>query len=627
MTETLANSNSEIVTSTTETNSKRSRLEPISVFEASQICREIDGLEPGSINYGTEYDILSSFDALESFYGAINLDLYSFNIGEIDEIKNNLSKYDNQGIIFQLNYLSDLHKLIEFSYHGSRNSKDEDSTGIPTMDYVGSTLSKYLEYKTDTDAKDGLRTFGHLKDFLHFYNSEFKIYVKGDNKYNLDFSTEIQKQRNELIQQVTGNDFDEILGYAQRARILEEIRQAPIIIADPLTSAMNDKHDWTYGWFNALNRTININIMPTEKNSSELMNAHEPDLELTKNYLKAHLRSTVYHELFHSTNSFRYSSEKQVDKYGEFKTIRAYSFWPKFICEGITEKLAYFAFSKITPDFSSQIKDHKDENFHRSMLRLSENELLGDEDTTRSKQVFESYYGDYRLAIDLLLDRLDWKKAGMSQEEAQKLLISAVLENDDTVDRKNKYPKRRAFNRAVSKAGHPGMINKLDMLDALIGPDRIVNILSSSRFNPHDATALPWLIDRNKYSRLQQSLLEINNLTYRHKSYTTDSDLWNWEATEIEDILRQYDEQVLLGISLEKAVEDMDAELLSRFGKREIIKRKIPFINTRIRYLGYTKRPSSNIESRLKKYNNLEAYRRAYVTRRNISINKQKNIY
>lgn len=191
----------------------------------------------------------------------------------------------------------------------------------------------------------------------------------------------------------------------------------------------------------------------------------------TQRQLDASFRSVVYHELFHASTVSWVSAEPQ----GAGRFV----YFPDFIEEALAEKLSF------------RLLDDSDREIMRRLSRPGNKRA----NYPRYRHTFmprnhtmQGTYGGYRYALDMMMAKLDWRAAGIDQQEAERQLLAALLDGPSQLtDVRRQSPHLAVFHASLSKASFPGFMRHLyDLYEYEGGEQRVMNCFDAPGFDPHD---------------------------------------------------------------------------------------------------------------------------------------------
>jgi hypothetical protein len=185
----------------------------------------------------------------------------------------------------------------------------------------------------------------------------------------------------------------------------------------------------------------------------------------------ASVRGVLYHELIHSIGTAWTDKTEQG--------VRRSVYFPEFIEEALAEKLSF----RLLPEDQRKVtrrryrKGDRRQNYPR--FRHS---------YMPPAHTMSGTYDGYRYALDMMMAKLDWAAAGITQEDAEKLLLCAWLDGpSDIASVSRECPHLRAFHQYLTKASFPGFMQHLrDLFDYEGGEQRIMNCFDAEGFDPHD---------------------------------------------------------------------------------------------------------------------------------------------
>ena len=485
------------------------------VEEIDAYSREIDGIEPGSISIGVLariQPILGRFKEILSKYG---IDTHIRPISEFVDI------FDRKDVQARLTADEDsairigleLAARVEFTIDESMAPTDAPIEGISSQErevdpYYREISEVYEKFFEDSPEGFLRGSLGDALDFVDYYAEHIKKSYEGVDLLNMATT-----YRDELVDFLL-NKASKLGSNTSRKKMAEEILRVPIIISDPLTSIVSynesNKH---YGWFtedriayiNELNISLRVQRYKDSRTWARLVNKGVSGLDIEEAF-KSEFRSTIYHELFHAVTCQVYSVPPYQE--GFSRNPRVNFLWPKFFYEGMVEKAANYACCALD-EFGRDIPlgiNPWMENATRKNIKgsVAYPELLATSRSNGRREALDQTYFTYRLMIDALIAKLDWHKAGLSQADAEMLFIEAFFERPepDNIPIQVRSKARKRLNAAIAKAGHPGLINKLGLLESYFGPELVSGILLSNKFDPHDPRQIPWLTHPEEMNRL-----------------------------------------------------------------------------------------------------------------------------
>lgn len=191
----------------------------------------------------------------------------------------------------------------------------------------------------------------------------------------------------------------------------------------------------------------------------------------TERQRDASVRGVLYHELIHSIGA----AWTDKAEHG----VRRNVYFPEFIEEALAEKLAF----RLLPQGQREAirRRYRKGDQRRNYPRYRHAYM-------KPAHTMSGTYDGYRYALDMMMAKLDWGAAGISQEQAENQLLAAWLDGPsqiDSVDRDCKH--LRTFHRTVTAASFPGFMQHLrDLYDYEGGEQRVMNCFDADGFDPHD---------------------------------------------------------------------------------------------------------------------------------------------
>lgn len=389
--------------------------------------------------------------------------------------------------------------------------------------------SFYLEYvgANPEGALNG--TISKFSNFLDVYAASIKT-ACGD--YGV---SRITTYRSELINALDSRAI-ELVSEDSQQRLVEEMAKTPVLISDPITNLMitglNGRHKGIFHY-----NTSSIFIDPHQiLNAVDFVFPNLPDNKRSTAF-DNFLRKTLYHEMFHSATDMVFSR-------GPLPT-RVSQIWPQFIAEALAEKAGLSSAHALSAN--KLPKPPRKKGSYRNYYQYpSIPEELVDNELKGSNELSVSAYPGFRFLYDLVLARVDWRKAGLSPAEGRLLLRKAFFEGDGVGEgtSQDRHQNRKLFNAAISRAAHPGLIQKLGALDSLIGTEALLNILSDPDLDLSDPASIPWLVSPLKLRKILASkdkAIKLRNQIDRSDYSNTDElQSLRRQLKELEDGESQY---------------------------------------------------------------------------------------
>lgn len=430
-----------------------------------------------------------------------------------DFVTNEVDPFDDDDF-----YLQELARLDELTPYiqllqdtqaiitrGLESPDDHDSRQLFVNDIYGEYAANNSE--ASQGVLDG--DMPSLVDFIKYYHEALETAtVQGQ------FTEKIQNWRSEyaIFLRQRGIAYGSPASSDRAASIVETV---PIIIDDPLSTLSRLMHDGEHGELFGMHtpdqRTINVDPFTIAKYTTNelyqvrLVHDIEVNAAVLQHYIDLQFRKTLLHEIIHAyTDSHYYNQVITLTDEDDpelepivTRELRTGQQWQKFWREGMTEKIAVLHLSE---QLGSNTAAYRLLDYDREVaLREARDERYPTQQTMQSERTTElmhglwSSYSDYRTLIDAMFLKLDWQQAGLSQQEAEQLAITAFLEvPDDTADDLQSSA-RHAFITAVNEASHPGFFMKLGHLVDHYGAHLSTVMLASDRFDPHSPTATPFV--------------------------------------------------------------------------------------------------------------------------------------
>ena len=328
-------------------------------------------------------------------------------------------------------------------------------------------------------------------------------------------------------------------------RAISAIETVPIIIDDPLSTLSRLMHDDEFGELFGVHRpdqrTVSVDPFTIAKYTTDELHIAQLVLDTPisddtiQHHIDLQLRKTLLHELVHSFTNTRYydlvttwTSDDPDLQPMESRELYTGLQWQKFWREGMTEKIAVLHLGE---QLGSDTASYGLFNYDREVVmreardgRYPTQQTIQSERTAELGQGIQSSYSDYRTLIDAMFLKLDWQQAGLSQQEAEQLAVTAFLEVPDDTAGNSQVGARQAFIAAINAAAHPGFFMKLGHLVDHYGAHLSTVMLASDRFDPHDPAATPFVATKaykahatlraevldtevNKYGRMPEEFL------------------------------------------------------------------------------------------------------------------------
>lgn len=230
----------------------------------------------------------------------------------------------------------------------------------------------------------------------------------------------------------------------------------------------------------------------------------------------ASVRGVLYHELIHSIGAAWTDKTEQG--------VRRGVYFPEFVEEALAEKLAF----RLLPEDQREVtrrryrKGDRRQNYPRYRHSYMP-----------PAHTMSGTYDGYRYALDMMMAKLDWKAAGITQEQAEKLLFYAWLDGpSDITSVSHECQHLRAFHQHLTKASFPGFMQHLrDLFDYEGGEQRVMNCFDAEGFDPHDKrfferSATTKLYDWDTYAEPSEpdniqpdttTLIRLGRLHFKHQ--------------------------------------------------------------------------------------------------------------
>lgn len=209
---------------------------------------------------------------------------------------------------------------------------------------------------------------------------------------------------------------------------------------------------------------------------------------LTAQEARMEMRHIVYHELIHAV-TLPWATSNGFGGYD-----REWRF-PKFVTEAFAERMATIVIgkrqAKIGHDFIRRNYDvMRDEYGEYPYTFLPD-----------GKPSDTIAYPEYTYLLDMMMSKLDWEAAGITQLEAEKLLSRALFDGPSKLHDVDKACTHwRAFHEALIKASFPGFLVHLREVFDYEGEEQMMlNYFDSPSFDPHDKDSLPRSLTSKQY--------------------------------------------------------------------------------------------------------------------------------
>jgi hypothetical protein len=536
---------------------------PISTEEASAIFREIDGIEPGSISAAASSVLALPINRSTSLLSELGKDPGDVLLGDhiASEAVDLGGFHEKENEIYNGYYLaSNIMGIIEAAYD-STDDKDNGSSSP-----YGNIKNEYVAF-TQMYPSVSIETLAGMADFMNFYEKRFQSLLAESQAVE-----RVKSYKEDLVEQLKGRTFSRFLSKAKRLEMINEITELPVVIADPITAVMNSSNGRDLlGWYKSESRVAYIDLasimtLSSAMLSKRLIESRDDKSNKLKALFYAQLRKTTYHELFHATNTHTY---RCVEAYDE-RTVHPVITWPVFLYEAMTEKAAYIAFSSIEKEINNQVPPSLSEKISRTRVNAEKKEAFSTKSSRTTRETLASSYSSFRLVVDTLFSKLDWTAAGLDHRSAEKLLVGAFFESPKRTEKLNQSssPLRKQLGEAISKAGHPGMLNKVGMLITHIGVDAVLDVIQSPDFDPHDQSALPWLASMEHMTRIARAQQRIGSWQARlnrNIARGAPENIIDREKKIVADLEKESEEYALIRL----ATKGLKAELRKKHGYLE----------------------------------------------------------
>jgi hypothetical protein len=333
-----------------------------------------------------------------------------------------------------------------------------------------------------------------LDAFIEYY--QYKTRPKFELIDNNDEFTESGEFLNEIIH-ATRSEFIESLNYLlekgeltnQLLERAKEISSTVIIdLTDPLVELVKEgpvDGDWAIGYFETLDRRIYINHELLKYESQRAVDQSEGELALEDVYIP-NLQIIIFHELIHSITARWYSAKQMEALYEEEEpennnqfSVAVHTAFPRFINEALTENLAL-------------------ELYQKQIGRLD--------------LVHKTYWAE-RVILGLLVNCLDLEKANTTPNDFFSSLRRAWLDSCSGLDTVQKpLSSYSEFFGNLHQASFSGILNRLSIIDEQLGILKVLQIVSSSKFDPHEKLDFEGLLSRKdlRLIKIKRHYLEID---------------------------------------------------------------------------------------------------------------------
>lgn len=210
--------------------------------------------------------------------------------------------------------------------------------------------------------------------------------------------------------------------------------------------------------------------------------------ERSPRQVRSYMRHIVYHELVHSITLPWVTSNG-------FGGYDREWYFPKFITEAFAERMATVMVGKKSAKIEH---NHVRENYDVMREAYGEHPYVFLPDGKPRDTVA---YPEYMYLLDMMMSKLDWEAAGITQTDAEKLLSRALLDGPSKLHDVDKVcPHWHAFHEALTLASFPGFLVHLREIFEYEGEEQmLLNYFDSPGFDPHDKDSLPRSLTSKQY--------------------------------------------------------------------------------------------------------------------------------
>ena len=305
---------------------------------------------------------------------------------------------------------------------------------------------------------------------LHDMLAKWEKKVGSVEQYRNDFCKDLQKL---VDQDLIDQDMLDQLVYMASTVNITIVRPLDYLCSD--ISAVNNTVD-SNAHYRTDTHSMNVNIVTGAEEKLKPAEA------------KALMRHIVYHELVHAITL------PWAETNGASGYMREFHF-PKFVTEAFAERIAATMLDDATSAKLGQLVAKKYVSM-RSQYDDYPTAFIAEDRQNRSFA-----YPEYQYLLDMMMAKLDWDAAGISREEAEKLLCRALLDGPSKLNEVDKAcPHWHAFHEALTKASFSGILVHLrEIFDYEDGEQTLLNYFDSPRFDPHDRDSLPRTLTTKQY--------------------------------------------------------------------------------------------------------------------------------
>ena len=475
-------------------------------FSSAALTESMHGLERAPIGIEDVRDLGLSYELIPDV-------LLDQTIGEIRDDLERTDKEENPDIFYQtyleygpgvlngLNYLYRTADLITLAAQDHLGREDEVQAKVEANPIRQHLLEVFLRDKS------------HHKGALIAHNAPFTLrdiaafidtyYEDLDANGHMDAARErLDTAKDTFLSDLDGDVAAELIpDKAIRDQIAQTAKASPVKLMDPLTWMLTDLSNTedTWGGFYYEDRTARV-LYPLDI---------DPEDPLFTDQLRHHL----YHELLHSAFLKTFTRQFLKDPSAEGELKRKF---PSFLEEAVVEKIAFVVSSQHSSTSERNPKSGASEEDWRYDVDAPDHVLMSKDSPHRASydEALESrdqVYDYYRLAVDIIFDRIDWSKAGVTKKQAEGMFALACFETPlgEMPRQEDRHPLRKSFFATLRKAGGAGLINRVDQAIESIGLFRALSLLQNPDVDITSIEEFPATVSAEKYA---ESVQRVNNI-------------------------------------------------------------------------------------------------------------------
>ncbi len=474
------------------------RVDPNAVFSSFRVCGELSSYYDFEPLYSDAADFMHyKGREYEEYLNSGDLD-YCMNWADTDITAENGYQYIDYATSVVRAVRDSLQKLL------SNEAVINESKNTECLRQIIENFQK-LYPEEDYFSDPSNISWYELDAFIEYYYYEtdpkftqISGYNNGEEADSREFLTEIiEETRIEFIKSLQfllekGELTNQLL---ERAK--EICSTVKIDITDPLVELVQNgpvRGDWAVGYFVANERAIYLNHELLKYNSEKLVENTGGELVLEDVYIP-NLQKIIFHELVHAITARWYSAWRtdnidgeKVDKDDSPFRVDVHTAFPRFLNEALTENLALELYKKQFGQLDFVNKSYEQE----------------------------------RVILGLLVNCLDLEKANTTPDDFFSSLRKAWLDSCSGIDTVEKpLSSYGEFFGTLHKASFSGILNRLAIIDEQLGVSKVLQILSSSRFDPHEKLVFDGLLSRKDLNLInrRRKYIEIDDTLPYSKRY------------------------------------------------------------------------------------------------------------